>query len=36
MEYIVGRTLERLAARLPGRVSMPGDDGYAAAMSQPA
>jgi NAD(P)-dependent dehydrogenase (short-subunit alcohol dehydrogenase family) len=30
MADIVGRTLDRLAARLPGEVSMPGDDGYAA------
>jgi hypothetical protein len=27
----VPRMLDRLAARLPGQVSMPGDDGYAAA-----
>jgi hypothetical protein len=26
-------TLDRLAARLPGQVSTPGDDGYAAAMA---
>jgi hypothetical protein len=31
MIHLVGRTLDRLAARLPGRVSTPGDDGYAAA-----
>ena len=31
MTDLVGRTLDRLAARLPGRVSTPGDDGYAAA-----
>ena len=31
MTDLVGRTLYRLAARLPGQVSTPGDDGYAAA-----
>jgi hypothetical protein len=31
MMDLVGSTLDRLAARLPGRVSTPGDDGYAAA-----
>jgi FAD/FMN-containing dehydrogenase len=31
MTDLVGRTLDRLAASLPGRVSTPGDDGYAAA-----
>jgi FAD/FMN-containing dehydrogenase len=31
MTDLVGRTLDRLAARLPGQVSTPGDDGYAAA-----
>ena len=31
MTDLVGRTLDRLAARLPGLVSTPGDDGYAAA-----
>ena|SRR5258708_4828375 len=31
MTDLVGRTLDRLAARLPGRVSTPGDAGYAAA-----
>ena len=31
MMDLVGRTLDRLAAHLPGRVSTPGDDGYAAA-----
>jgi FAD/FMN-containing dehydrogenase len=31
MTDLVGSTLDRLAARLPGRVSTPGDDGYAAA-----
>jgi FAD/FMN-containing dehydrogenase len=31
MADLVGRTLDRLAAWLPGRVSTPGDDGYAAA-----
>jgi FAD/FMN-containing dehydrogenase len=31
MADLVGRTLDGLAARLPGQVSTPGDDGYAAA-----
>jgi hypothetical protein len=31
MTDLVGSTLDRLAARLPGLVSTPGDDGYAAA-----
>ena len=31
MTDLVGRTLGRLAARLPGQVSAPGDAGYAAA-----
>jgi FAD/FMN-containing dehydrogenase len=31
MTDLVGRTLDRLAASLPARVSTPGDDGYAAA-----
>jgi FAD/FMN-containing dehydrogenase len=31
MMDLVGSTLDRLAARLPGRVSTPGDYGYAAA-----
>ena len=31
MTDLVGRPLDRLAARLPGRVSTPGDDDYAAA-----
>ena len=31
MTDLVERTLDRLTARLPGRVSTPGDDGYAAA-----
>jgi FAD/FMN-containing dehydrogenase len=31
MTDLVGRTFDRLAARLPGQVSTPGDDGYAAA-----
>jgi FAD/FMN-containing dehydrogenase len=30
MTDLVGRTLDRLAARLPGQVSAPGDEGYAA------
>jgi hypothetical protein len=31
MTDLVGSTLDRLAARLPGPVSTPGNDGYAAA-----
>jgi FAD binding domain len=31
MANIIGRTLDRLAARLPGRVPTPGDDGHADA-----
>src|SRR5215813_10547614 len=31
MEELVERTLRRLGERLPGRVSVPGDDGYTAA-----
>ena len=31
MTDLVGKTLRRLGEQLPGRVSMPGDDGYAAA-----
>jgi hypothetical protein len=31
MTDLVGKTLDRLAASLPGQVSTAGDDGYAAA-----
>jgi FAD/FMN-containing dehydrogenase len=31
MTDLIGRTLQRLGRQLPGRVSYPGDDGYAAA-----
>jgi FAD/FMN-containing dehydrogenase len=31
MTNLVGRTLYRLGERLPGRVSTPGENGYAAA-----
>ena len=31
MTNVVGRTLYRLGERLPGRVSRPSEDGYAAA-----
>jgi FAD/FMN-containing dehydrogenase len=33
MTNLVGRTLYRLGERLPGRVSTPSEDGYAAAMA---
>jgi hypothetical protein len=31
MTDLIGRALHRLGQQLPGRVSMPGDNGYAAA-----
>jgi FAD/FMN-containing dehydrogenase len=31
MTELIGRTLHRLSLQLPGRLSLPGDDGYAAA-----